>query len=84
MKKIDSYLNKYTNATPLWSRTRSDLALYLSNNTKETVQKNQISISGRKIYLRGVSAALRSYLLTHQKEINQFIQSIPEAKQLHL
>ncbi|MCR4329536.1 MAG: hypothetical protein NUV65_03245 [Candidatus Roizmanbacteria bacterium] len=84
MKHLELYLDKYRSAQPLWGVLRSTLAEYLSKTTGETVLKNQITISGKKIYLRGVSTTLRSYLAIHSMEINSFLKTLPDAEHLHL
>lgn len=84
MKRIESYLSKYKEATPLWGIFRRDFADYLSNTTNERVLKNQIIISGKKIYLRGVSTSLRSYIKIHNEEVNHFLRTFPEAEHLRL
>ena len=84
MKRIDSYLSKYKDATPLWRRVQNDLAGHLSEVTGELVIKSQLSVSGTKIHLRGISASLRSYILIHREEINRYIKTIPQGERLHL
>jgi len=84
MKRIESYLNKYRVASPVWGVFRRDFADFLSNTTGESVLKGQIVISGKKIHLRGISTALRVYIKTHSTEVNSFIQTFPDTKYLHL
>ena len=84
MKKLSFYLNKYHTITPVWGIIKNNLSVYLSETTGEIVKKNKISISGKTVHLRGVSASLRSHISLHHKEITDYIHSIPEAEHLHL